>query len=152
MAESSYRFLVGSNVEHKVKGVVSELDLKATREYIEGTKSMCRKVHPELAAVLMAELTSYYKKQTYYSVVRCSLDGYGRIKLLSQRYLAMGKIERLSALEGMLLPTKAFKPKDPLEREVLIKSLALFVKSYPEFRERVIVNKYITKEEVRNGF
>lgn len=143
--KSLFPSLVGSSIEYSFKKKLAsvtpiEQNIRSAKRRIERDVEMALAVGGELCVMLLAELTSYYSKETYYMAVRSSIE-MRRFRPRVLEYMALSVDERAERLQKVLSePIRKDK-----NREIKVEALRYFLSTYVgrinEFK------KLLTREE-----
>lgn len=140
-----YKSLVGSSTDYSFKNKVAsatpiDQNIASAKKRIKRDIDMALAVGGELCVMLLAELTSFYSKETYYMAVRGAIE-MRRYRPSVLEYLKLSVDERAERLHEVL---KESIRKDK-NRDLKVTALKYFLSTYTsritEFR------KLLTKEE-----
>lgn len=145
--QSLYSSLVGSSIEFsfkkKVTNVTSiERNIQSAKERIERDIEIALDTGGELCVMLLAELTNYYRRESYYMAIRSSIR-MRRYRPAVLDYLQLGVQERAERLHSIL----SEKLRGDKHRDLKILIARYFLGTYPsrllEFKVLFTREEYI---------
>lgn len=135
--------LVGSSIDFSFKkgfegSLTLEKNLRSEKEKIRNVVESALSAGGEVCVMLLAELTSYYLKTSYYMAVRSSIE-MRRFRPYVLDYLKLSIQERADRLRAQL------SVKSNAYRQLKVQALKYFLDTYPSRTKDF--KKLLTKEE-----
>lgn len=129
--QNLYPSLVGSSIEFSFKKKVAnatsiEQNIQSARKCIDRDIEMALAAGGKLCVMLLAELTSYYSKETYYMAVRSAIE-MRRYRPAVLEYLQLGVQERAERLQSVL----SEKLRGDKNRDLKLSIAKYFLGTYP---------------------
>lgn len=137
--------LVGSSTEFSFRKSLAsvtpiEQNIRSAKKRIERDVEMALGVGGQLCVMLLAELTYFYAKETYYMAVRSSIE-MRRYRPSVLEYMSLDTDERAERLTTVLSkPLRSDK-----NREIKVEALRYFLSTYPNRVSQF--KKLLTREE-----
>lgn len=128
--QNLYRSLVGGSIEFSFKrkcdgSLGIEKNIKAAKERIGRDVALAHETGGNIGIILLAELTSFYSKESYYFAVRGSIE-MRRYRPMVLEYMGLSVEERAERLHSIL---EASTLKDR-HREAKVTALRYFLSTY----------------------
>ena len=137
--------LVGSSTEYSFRKKVAsatpiEQNIRIEKERIERDVEMALYVGGNLAVMLLAELTLYYRRELYYMAVRSSIE-MRRYRPVVLDYMKLDSSDRCERLKKVLEENIRYDKN----RELKVETLRFFLAVHPRYLEEF--KRLLTKEE-----